>query len=81
MELNRNLAHRKILSSLTFLSILSFGIGHVTCHVIIFLQIANIWRIGDGFKRKHQKNKNALMMQIKYLQPFTFGMSVHLKKL
>lgn len=73
MELNRNLAHRKILSSLTFLSILSFGIGHVT----IFLKIANIWRIGDGFKRKHQKNKNALMMQIKYLQPFTFGMSVH----
>lgn len=76
MELNRNLAH-KILLSLTFLSILSFGIGHVTCHVTIFLKIANIWRIGDGFKRKHQKNKNALMMQIKYLQPFTFGMSVH----
>ena len=41
--------HGKDLSSLRFLSIISFSISHVTCHVAIFLKIANIWRIGDGF--------------------------------
>ena len=47
MELNRNLAHRKVSSSINHLSI-----NHLTCHVAIFLKIANIWRIADGFKRK-----------------------------
>ena len=54
MELNRNLAHGKTLPSLTFLSIISFPMGHVICYVANFFKITNIWRIGDGFKRKHQ---------------------------
>ena len=42
MELYRNLARGKVLSPLTFLSIINFSIGHVTCHVVISLKIENI---------------------------------------
>ena len=54
MTLNLDLADKKILSSLTFLSIISSDIDHVTSHVIVFVKKAKILQVGDGFKRKHQ---------------------------
>ena len=31
--------------------------AHVTCHVTLFLKISHIWRIANGFSRKHQRKQ------------------------
>ena len=74
--MNWNLADKKVLSSLTFLSIISSAIDHVTCHVIV--SVKNRKDL-TGRRRFLEKtwNKNAFLIKIKYIQSFTFGMIVH----
>ena len=64
-------------------SIKDSAISHVSCHVTVLVKKKQRFKRLETVLRKNIKRKRFFSFNVKYLQPFTFGMIVHfcLKKI